>query len=158
MPTTAPFRPASEKQVALIIRLMGERVALPGMDEDFEFMADDFSVRDASDTIDRLFAAPRKPLAHEDGEALGEGFYALGEDAYRVVAAKSSGNLYAKVWQGRWEYAPGAMRLLTGAARLTVEQAAALGRRYGICVVCGRTLSDPESVAAGIGPVCSARL
>ena len=32
------------------------------------------------------------------------------------------------------------------------------GRSIGRCGVCGRTLSDPESVALGIGPVCLARI
>ena len=31
------------------------------------------------------------------------------------------------------------------------------GRELGWCCVCGRPLSDPESVAAGIGPICAAR-
>jgi hypothetical protein len=39
---------------------------------------------------------------------------------------------------------------------------AAASRRYGIelghCGVCGRTLTDPESIARGIGPVCAGRM
>lgn len=31
------------------------------------------------------------------------------------------------------------------------------GRELGWCCVCGRPLSDPESVAAGIGPICAER-
>lgn len=31
------------------------------------------------------------------------------------------------------------------------------GRELGVCGVCGRTLTDEESRAAGIGPVCAAR-
>jgi len=31
------------------------------------------------------------------------------------------------------------------------------GRTIGRCRVCGRTLTDPESVALGIGPVCRQR-
>jgi hypothetical protein len=30
-------------------------------------------------------------------------------------------------------------------------------KRTGTCSICGRALSDPESVAAGIGPVCGGR-
>lgn len=29
------------------------------------------------------------------------------------------------------------------------------GSLYGICCVCGRTLTDESSIAAGIGPICS---
>lgn len=37
------------------------------------------------------------------------------------------------------------------------EQAVLHGRRTGSCCCCGRTLTDPESVAAGIGPICRGR-
>jgi hypothetical protein len=40
----------------------------------------------------------------------------------------------------------------------TLEQAKAYGRRTGRCMVCGRRLTHPASVAEGIGPVCSGRL
>lgn len=38
-------------------------------------------------------------------------------------------------------------------------KAAALsfGRRTGRCSVCSRTLTDPKSIAAGIGPICAER-
>lgn len=31
------------------------------------------------------------------------------------------------------------------------------GQRTGICCCCGRELTDPESIAAGIGPVCASK-
>jgi len=34
----------------------------------------------------------------------------------------------------------------------------AYGHLTGVCGVCGRLLEDPESVAAGIGPICAAKL
>lgn len=37
------------------------------------------------------------------------------------------------------------------------EAAIAYGKRFGVCSVCGRTLTDPVSVEAGIGPVCKDR-
>jgi Family of unknown function (DUF6011) len=38
------------------------------------------------------------------------------------------------------------------------EQAAvAYGKQFGQCACCGRELSDPESVARGIGPICAGR-
>lgn len=35
------------------------------------------------------------------------------------------------------------------------ESAITYGREIGACSMCGRTLTDPESIAAGIGPVCA---
>jgi len=34
----------------------------------------------------------------------------------------------------------------------------AIGREYGACCLCGQELSNPESIAAGIGPICAGRL
>lgn len=31
------------------------------------------------------------------------------------------------------------------------------GREIGACGICGRTLTDPDSIAAGIGPVCAGK-
>jgi hypothetical protein len=47
------------------------------------------------------------------------------------------------------------------AAIMTVgplEASKAYGRELGICGVCRRTLTDPESIANGIGPVCAGKL
>lgn len=59
----------------------------------------------------------------------------------------------------KWEfvYAPGAVRRLSASTRISLEEAKEFGHLYGTCIVCGRTLTNPDSVAAGIGPVCAAR-
>jgi len=38
-----------------------------------------------------------------------------------------------------------------------LSAAIAYGKEFGKCSVCARTLSDPESIARGIGPVCADR-
>lgn len=57
----------------------------------------------------------------------------------------------------KFEFAPGALRLLSEDTKLTLEDAKQFGVVYGSCVVCGRTLTDEKSIAAGIGPVCAKR-
>lgn len=42
-----------------------------------------------------------------------------------------------------------------GAKPMTMEQAAAKGKALNFCVKCGAQLTDPVSVANGIGPVCA---
>jgi|SRR5215469_3932361 len=37
------------------------------------------------------------------------------------------------------------------------QAAIAHGKEWGICCVCNRTLTDPDSVANGIGPICAER-
>jgi hypothetical protein len=156
---------ATDKQVAFVKRLLAEKNL--AMIAELALAIEDsldgvLTKQAASAAIDALMACPRKPqtsLAHDDGNAVGEGYYFLNDEVYKVVAAKGSGNLYAKKFgRAGYEYAPGAMRSLAGAARLTLEQAAAMGRATGICVICGRLLTAAESVTAGIGPICAGRL
>ena len=56
-----------------------------------------------------------------------------------------------------FEYAPGAIRNLSEDTRLSLDEAKEFGTLYGTCIVCGRTLTNEESIKAGIGPVCSGR-
>lgn len=59
---------------------------------------------------------------------------------------------------GSFEYMGLAAKHLPATARLlSLEEAQAFGKIYGFCVRCGRTLTDEESIAAGIGPVCAGR-
>jgi len=37
------------------------------------------------------------------------------------------------------------------------EAAVLHGKRTGVCSCCGRELTDPESIAAGIGPICASK-
>lgn len=94
-----------------------------------------------------------------------EGWYRVGEDIFKVqLAVHGSGKPYAKRLvvtahgQATWEYAAGMVMRLTEADALTVEEAARFGQLYGVCAVCGRTLTDETSIAAGIGPVCRSKL
>ena len=161
--------PASPKQYSYLASLITQR-DLTGLDA----LGIEQAVREgtldkgsASGLIDLLLHSPRKPKApmvHEDGGVLGEGYYLQEDTVYKVVTAKSTGNLYAKALHsteyGRasWDYAPGAMKHLTASHRLTLDQAREMGTRLGACVICGKALTDPESVERGIGPVCAARL
>lgn len=83
---------------------------------------------------------------------------------YKVQAARQSGHLYAKRLvviehgQASFEFEQGAIRKLRPEQRMTVEQAAAFGHQFGVCAVCGATLTDPVSVERGIGPICASRV
>jgi len=116
---------------------------------------------EASELIELLRQLPKR-----DAEV---GYYLVPShgpdpDVYTIVWNKERTRKYAKVLllegsRAKWVYAPnGKGAVLQHGEKLTVEQAAKLGRLHGVCVVCGRVLSDPESVEAGIGPVCKTRL
>lgn len=92
------------------------------------------------------------------------GSYETGSIFKVQKAVHGSGNLYAKILvvdapgDGHFEYAPGAIRLVTVADRMTADEAAEWGRLYGMCIVCSATLTDEKSIAAGIGPICAGRV
>uniref|UniRef100_A0AAU7J802 Helix-turn-helix DNA binding domain protein n=2 Tax=unclassified bacterial viruses TaxID=12333 RepID=A0AAU7J802_9VIRU len=161
MSTATITKPATDKQIAFLNRLAGERdFDIPAI---AQIIADanigTASMRSVSVAIDTLMSKPRKPIAHEDGAAVSEGYYFVNGLIYKVQASKSTGNLYAKVFSEHgYEYAPGAMRLIPTATRLTLDQAAEAGVRTGRCVICAKELTDPDSVERGIGPVCAARV
>lgn len=73
----------------------------------------------------------------------------------KVQLSRTSGKPYAKTVDG--EYLGGG-RELAGLVRLTLDEAKAYGRETGVCCVCGATLTNPESIAAGIGPWCAGKL
>lgn len=89
---------------------------------------------------------------------------------YKVQhAVHGSGRLYAKRLQVTdhgdgepatvtFDYAPGAVHTLTPDDRMTLDQARAFGALYGTCIRCGRTLTDDDSIAAGIGPICAGKI
>lgn len=91
--------------------------------------------------------------------------YRDGDGNIFKVQRSQAGRLYAKALvrdeskKSGWafEYAAGAVRRLSPAMRMTVEQAREFGVATGTCCVCGRTLTDEESIEAGIGPVCAGK-
>lgn len=101
------------------------------------------------------------------------GMYAAHGAIFKVQESKTSGNLYAKrlvqiggkrltdegeVVHFEFQYDQGAIRSLKPEHRMTLDEAKHFGIQYGVCCVCGITLKDATSVAAGIGPVCATRL
>jgi hypothetical protein len=62
--------------------------------------------------------------------------------------------LVAPVGAKSFEYKRGAVAQVTEGMRLTYDEALHYSAQFNECVICGRALTDPKSVAKGIGPVC----
>lgn len=183
---TAPsnHKPASEKQVAFVLRLDAERdVPVAGKTEqeathiarleDLQGGGKFVSSREASALIEWLLTIPKAaPAQHPEAQAaakaepLTHGMYRKDETIYKIQkAVHGSGHLYAKRLvpgdgygaKASFVYAPGAMKVLTLADRMSLEEAKAWGALYGTCCVCGRTLTNEDSIEAGIGPVCAGK-
>jgi hypothetical protein len=121
-----------------------------------------FSTKDASFWLDTLFAARNRPqpvLDIETGQPRArvseEGFYLADGQVFKVVLARTTGNLYAKQTSASGlVYVPGAMNKLFADQKLTADQLAAQGLTQGYCVVCSSEFEDPTSKHIGIGPTC----
>lgn len=94
-----------------------------------------------------------------------EGMYRTNGTVYRIKRTRDGERLYATrfvpdatVKSERFVYDKGAIHRISADDRMTPEQAEELGALYGVCVVCGAELTDPQSVARGIGPVCRKRV
>jgi len=103
------------------------------------------------------------PAAKAAPVELVAGMYRVGDDWFKVQKSRQSGWMYAKrlvvhsPGQASFEYDSGAIRGITPEHRVTLEEAQQFGHAYGVCLSCGALLTDPVSVAQGIGPICAKR-
>lgn len=98
----------------------------------------------------------RKSQEENPERFLTPGIYIVGDMVYRVQESRES-HLYAMRFDPKkgWVYERGVVRKLTSDDRATLEKAQEYGRRTKRCAVCGRLLTNAESVARGIGPICA---
>src|SRR3546814_14873504 len=64
---------------------------------------------------------------------------------------KCDGEDKCPVYESRFDYAASVVRRLSLETRLSLDEAKEFGAVYGVCCVCSRTLTNEESIAAGIG-------
>lgn len=128
-----------------------------------ETYADDFGGRDASRLIDVLMKLPRQGVrearaaqARAQQELEVGRLYKFAGEIYRIQRGRG---LYALrlLPSGQTEYAPRIATQIDPSQKLTLEEAKAWGRETNVCCECGALLTDPRSVAEGIGPICSNR-
>lgn len=148
---------ASEKSVDYLVRLAAERTPAVSTDA-IRVWAKTVPARMVSEKIDWL-----KTLPVEVSAELDDGIYVLGAAVVKVQhAVHGSGRQYAKQLDpetGKFEFVSGLVNQVRAHGRkMTMADAEQFGAVYGRCSVCGRTLTDEDSVANGIGPVCSGKL
>lgn len=165
-------RKATQPQISFIRDLADRRDwsgLNPSLREHLTGDLDEIPFKLASPLIDALKACPfASSRQAEESSEPPEGIHYVEatETVYKVqVAHNGSGKKYAKQLHtdpdgDRWEYQGRnkAFWSLGDGTLMTLEQAQAFGRLYGMCCVCGATLTDETSIAAGIGPVCGRRL
>lgn len=76
------------------------------------------------------------------------------------VTDKGTGAYLGKVMGGKFlkvrECTDGQESRIVEVCKDPKTAAIAYGKKYGICCVCGRELTDPASIERGIGPICEA--
>lgn len=171
-PKPAGVRLASEKQVALIVDLLEKRegarevvyghVTALGLTE-----VEELPIKEASAVIDNLFALPKLTVAKAGSTQFAAGMYVAPDGRiFRAYLGQQSGNILCKEvvrtegheHEYELEYRGlAAKHIPADSRRMTLEEAKAWGKATGSCVRCGRRLDVPESVDAGIGPVCAGK-
>lgn len=109
---------------------------------------------------DEYISPTPKESAPPPFEPVETGVYEMDGEVYRVKWNKSETRRYAEKMtgqKGRWVFAKGAMALLRPEHKVSLERAKEYGQKTGVCMMCGRLLTNPTSVAEGIGPICAGR-
>lgn len=115
------------------------------------------------DTVDQVRAC-----CLDRQKKVGDGFYLHEGAVVRVNLNRAGTHRYASVLvivehgddahRGTWEYAVGLYGRLRADEAMTPEKAKEFGDLYGVCFKCGATLTDPESIERGYGPICAAKM
>lgn len=161
----------TEKQQKFLIDLLVRKSVFDTREEAAERVTE--KIEDGSLTFEKASrhigllldtADPEKPVETAvEAVELTPGMYQVGNAFYRVKKSKSTGRLYASLLVAtgdedkpyRYERAVGALRLIRPEHRMSADEIKAFGRVSGQCMDCCRTLTKPESIAAGIGPICA---
>lgn len=174
-----PIFPITEPQAKFLRSLLMEKAQMKGMDlaaatESLDRWIPKLSKVEASTQIDKALRAnaalreeinvakAKQAVADVQADDI-DGFWELpGERICKVqIAVHGSGNPYAKLLNpetGKFNFAPGLItEVRTHGTRLSLDRAKELGKLYGVCIRCGRTLTDEESITAGIGPICAGK-
>jgi Family of unknown function (DUF6011) len=158
------FVPASEKQVKYIADLRSQR-NIPATS------TDGWSKQQASEEISRLLKLPKVDKKTGRDEEPEDGMYYVPEaegpghvyKVYKMVHGSGRQGVKQLVIQdgskkGSFRYIGLAInKLPKNAKRMSLVEAKAFGRLYGFCIKCGATLTDEDSIAAGIGPICAGK-
>lgn len=100
------------------------------------------------------------PVAKNE-ESITEGAYWHNGLIARVQMSRQSKRLYVKlqteVGGNEFEYAPGVINLLKAENRLSLSEMQAFAQQYSACADCGTKMTNPISIARGVGPVCSGK-
>lgn len=150
-------RKATEGQVAYLTDLLATRVAPEGSN----YAAIDpatLSFADASLAIDVLRQAPCAKAATA-AHGIREGRYAYQPEGAQAIFLRVSrtGRVYTQAGPSEHPYRGTDTDALRWIAANQKDAAALYGKLLGVCGRCSRELTDEDSRARGLGPVCASK-
>lgn len=152
---------ATYKQLNFIEKLAAERQTWASANLNLEAVRSG-TIKEASDLISTLLSIPREVKQHTGAIPFAEikagSYWTTNGQIARVRKSRTTGRLYAEILNDAnvFVYDRGAVFHLK--ARMTLDEAKSWGVEHGICCICAKLLTDPKSIAAGIGPVCATRV
>lgn len=163
MPAPVTY-PASERQMNYIRALVDQKYPTAERAKYLNFLDNAVvSKARASEIITLLKTMPNVFTSEDSGsqEDVEVGLYLVDGVAYKVKrAVYGSGFLYACRWDEdstSFVKETGAVRKIRASHRMTLEQASPYGLAMSACAHCGRPLTDENSIALGLGPICAAK-
>jgi Family of unknown function (DUF6011) len=154
--TAAPAakRPATEGQLTYLADLLVTR--------EHTYTAPEvagWGFAEASAAITALRSAPRLAKAAPAAHGITEGRYAYQPEGAQAIFLRVSrtGRVYVQAGPAEHPYRGQDTDALRWIAANQRDAAALYGRLLGVCGMCGRELTDEESRARGLGPVCASK-
>jgi hypothetical protein len=136
----------SEKQRNFLASLMGQRNL---SESDVECYGT------ISKAITALLAMPKATQT----TIIEKGGYTDGTRIFNVYKARAGSHLLVKEYDnGEWTYVGSVNKLPAGTRKMTLEESKVFGQVSFQCCQCATALTDPESQAKGIGPICEGRM
>ena len=157
-------RPATENQIRFLRDLVASR--MPDTDEAYVASVIAQGFDRVSQAIDRLKAMPKAETTHTGGERVNRYPGRCERCGTSVEAEEGHLAFYVVTDRGLFVQSSDELHRVSRNAQATIiakiavdpyEAALRYGRTIGQCGVCGRTLTDEDSRALGIGPVCRQR-
>lgn len=103
---------------------------------------------------------PKPPVPLTADGVPAPGIYSVDEKVFRVGKTSAVSTFMGGKWRSQTaaEGRDTAAKIKARGHKTPVEQVASLGRASGVCLVCGRALSDPGAIERGIGARCVAKV
>lgn len=160
MNTLATTSPATEKQIAFLIKLLAEKIEDPAKSLAAITWVQEhkLSKATASAKIDEYMKLPSVRKAFSSTPELDEGMYKVDGEIFKVYHTQAGHIATKQLTEDGFEYTGRKpLAVIKPEHRMTLDEAKEYGKVTGTCCNCGRLLTNEESIAAGIGPICASK-